>query len=259
MMGLRRHRPHHLLRDGALGREAEQSVGSIERFGQRARLRLDGVGRLPLVHALLAALVDDALGVAQDHVGLRHAHRHQQLEAGDAGRAGAVDDELEVLEVAAGQLERIEETRGGDDGGAVLVVVEDGDVEQLLQLLLDDEAVGRLDVLQIDAAEGGAEVAHAVDERVGVLGIDQEVDGVDVGEALEQRALAFHHGLGSQRAEIAEAEDGRAVGDHGHEVALVGVVVDAWTGPARWRAPARRRPANRRATGRAGWRAAWSA
>ena len=87
---------------------------------------------------------------------LGHAHRRQQLQAGDAGRAGAVDDELEVLEVAARQLQRIEQAGGGDDGGAVLVVVEDGDVEQLLQLLLDDEAVGRLDVLQVDAAEARA-------------------------------------------------------------------------------------------------------
>ena len=71
----------------------------------------------------------------------------------------------------------------------------------------------------------GPEVAHAVDEGVDVLGVDQQVDGVDVGEALEQRALALHHRLGRQRAEIAEAEDGGAVGDDGDEVALVGVVV----------------------------------
>ncbi len=44
-------------------------------------------------------------------------------------------------------------------------------------------------------------------------------------KALEQRALALHDRLGGQRAEVAEAEDRRAVRDHGHEVALVGVVV----------------------------------
>ena len=60
---------------------------------------------------------------------------------------------LKFFDVAAGQLQRVDEAGGGDDGGAVLVVVEDGDVEQLLQLLLDDEAVRRLDVLQVDAAE----------------------------------------------------------------------------------------------------------
>ena len=60
------------------------------------------------------------------------------------------------LEVAPGQMQRIDQAGGGDDGGAVLVVVEDGNVHQFAQPLLDDEAVGRLDVLEIDAAEGRA-------------------------------------------------------------------------------------------------------
>ena len=118
---------------------------------------LVGMRRLPLVHALGAALVDDALGVAQDDVFRRKAHRLDELDAGDAGRAGAVADELRVLHVAAGQVQRVDQPGGGDDRRAVLVVVEDGDVHQLAQPLLDDEAVGRLDVLEIDAAEGGAE------------------------------------------------------------------------------------------------------
>ncbi len=150
---------------------------------------------------------------------------HGQLEAGDAGGAGAVDDELDVLQLAAGELGGVDEAGRGDDRRAVLVVVEDGDVEQLLQPLLYDEAVRSLDVLEVDAAERGPEVAHGIDELLGVLGVDQKVNRVDVGEALEQGALAFHHGLGGERAQIAEAEDGRAVGDDGDEVSLVGVVV----------------------------------
>ena len=74
-----------------------------------------------------------------------------------AGGAGAVADELRRLHVAAGELQRVDQAGGGDDGGAVLVVVEDRDVHQLAQPLLDDEAVGRLDVLEVDAAEGRAE------------------------------------------------------------------------------------------------------
>ena len=108
---------------------------------------------------------------------------------------------------------------GGDDRGAVLVVVEDRDVHQLAQALLDDEALGRLDVLEIDAAERRAEISHRVDEFVRVLRADLEVDRIDVGEALEQHRLAFHHRLGGERAEIAEAEDRGAVGDHGDHVA----------------------------------------
>ena len=70
----------------------------------------------------------------------------------------------------------------------------------------------------------GPRIAHAVDELVDVLGVDLEVDRIDVGEALEQHRLAFHHRLGGERAEIAEAEDGGAVGDDGDQVAARRVV-----------------------------------
>ena len=116
--------------------------------------------------------------------------------------------------VAAGQMQRVDQTGDGDDGGAVLVVVKDRDIHRLAQPLLDDETVRRLDVLQIDAAEGWAELAHAIDEFVDVLGSNFQIDGIDIGKALEEHRLAFHHRLGGQGAQIAEAKDGGAVGDH---------------------------------------------
>ena len=151
----------------------------------------------------------------------------RQLETGDAGGAGAVAHHLGGLDLAAGELERIDQAGGGDDGGAVLIVMEDRNVEQLAQLLLDDEAFGRLDVFQIDAAPALAQELDAIDEFVRIFGGDFEVDGIDVGEALEQHRLAFHHGLGGKRAAIAEPENGGAVGDDGDEIALGGVVVGA--------------------------------
>ena len=81
----------------------------------------------------------------------------KKFEAGDAGGAGAVADELGRFDLAAGEFERIDQAGGGDDGGAVLIVVEDGNVEQFAQLLLDDEAFRRLDVFEIDAAPAFAE------------------------------------------------------------------------------------------------------
>jgi hypothetical protein len=113
---------------------------------------------------------------------------------------------------------------GADDGGAVLVVVEDRDLHPLAQLALDDEAFRSLDVLQIDAAEGGLQCGDHLDEAVGILGVDLEVEHVDAGELLEQDRLALHHRLGGQRADIAQAQHGGAVGDHGHQVAARGVV-----------------------------------
>ena len=222
---LRRHQLDHVLGDRALDRQPEEDVGVDHRLLQRARRGLHRVGRLPLVHAFGAALVDDTLGVAQDQVLGREADRLEQFEAGDAGGAGAVADQPGRLDVASGEIERIEQARGGDDRGAVLIVVEHRDVEQLAQPLLDDEALRRLDVLEIDAAPALAEQLHAIDDLVGILGGHFEIDGVDVGKALEQHRLAFHHRLGRERAEVAEPEDRGAVGDDGDEIAFGGVVV----------------------------------
>ena len=102
---------------------------------------------------------------------------------------------LDVLHLAAGQVERVDQPGGGDDRGAVLVVVEDRDVHQLAQPLLDDEAFRRLDVLEVDAAEGGPEIAHAVDELVDVLGVDLEVDASTSAKRLNSTALPSITGL----------------------------------------------------------------
>jgi hypothetical protein len=48
---------------------------------------------------------------------------------------------------------------------------------------------------------------------------------VDAGKPLEQHRLAFHDGLGGERAEIAQAEHRRAVRDDRHEIALGRVVI----------------------------------
>ena len=61
---------------------------------------------------------------------------------------------------------------------------------------------------------------------VGSVRVHLDVEDVDVGEALEEDALALHDGLARERADVAEAEHGRAVGDHGDEVALRRVLVD---------------------------------
>jgi hypothetical protein len=107
----------------------------------------------------------------------------------------------------------------------VLVVVEDRDLHPLAQRLLDREAFRRLDVLEIDPAEGGLERGYDLDQLLGVGLVDLDVEDVDAGELLEEAALALHHGLARQRSDVAEAQDRRAVADHRHKVALGGVIV----------------------------------
>ncbi len=151
----------------------------------------------------------------------------EQLETGYSGGARSVADQLGGRDLAPGQVERIEQAGGGDDGSTVLVIVEDGDVHQFAQALLDHETFRRLDVFEIDPAPALAEKFDAIDDLVGILGGHFEIDGVDIGKALEQDGLAFHDRLCGKRAAVAEPEDRGSVGDDGYEIALGRVVVGA--------------------------------
>ncbi|MNQ80878.1 hypothetical protein D3C85_958760 [compost metagenome] len=102
--------------------------------------------------------------------------------------------------------------------------MEDGDLHALAQLLFNVEALGRLDVFQVDAAQRGFQRRDDVDQLVGVVFGQFDVEHVDAGKLLEQAALAFHDRLGGQRTDVAQAQDGGAVGDHAHQVAARGVL-----------------------------------
>ena len=86
----------------------------------------------------------------------------------------------------------------------------------------DLEAFRRLDVFEIDAAEGRLQRRDDLDQLLGSVRVDLEVEHVDAGEFLEQDRLAFHHRLGRQRTDIAEAEHGGAVGDDRDQIAARG-------------------------------------
>src|SRR5207302_6107897 len=124
-----------------------------------------------------------------------------------------------------GQLRRVAQSREYDDGGAVLVVVEDGNVQARLQPVLDLEAPGCADVLEVDAAERRRDAHDALDDVVDVLGVKRNRYGVDTPEVLEEKGLALHDRQRRRRSDVAETENGGAVGHDGDGVALPGVVV----------------------------------
>ncbi len=164
--------------------------------------------------------------VAEHDVVRWQAHRLQEIDAGERGRTRAVDHHLDLVEGAAGQMEGVDQPGRRDDRGAVLIIVEYRDVEQLAQPLFDHKAFGRLDVLEIDAAKGRVKEAHAIDKLVDVAGVDLEIDRIDIGKALEESALALHHGLRRERPEIAEPQNRRTIRDHRDKIALRGVIED---------------------------------
>ena len=107
----------------------------------------------------------------------------------------------------------------------MLIVMEDWNGHNLLQFLLNVEAVWRLDIFEIDASVGGCKELDTVDEIVRVGCVHTDVNRLNAGELIEEHGLALHHRLARQRTEVAKAEDGRSVGDNGHRVSLVRVLV----------------------------------
>ena len=144
---------------------------------------------------VVAALVDHAVLVDDNDIVVRHADALDQLQNRQSRGAGPHQADFQVAELAAGNIAGVQKRRRRDDRRAVLVVMEDRNIQLFTKLALDLETLGRADILKIDAAERVAEPGHAFHEAVHVLVGDLEIDGIDVGEALEQHRLAFHHRL----------------------------------------------------------------
>src|SRR5262249_60183628 len=133
-----------------------------------------------------ALLVNEDSSCEDKVIALVRADAAKKFKPGNASAAGAVANELGGGNFAAGEFQRVDQAGGGDDRGAVLIIMEDRHIEEFAQLLLDDEAFRRLDIFEINSAPALAEQLDAIDELVRVLGRYFQINGVDIGETLEQ-------------------------------------------------------------------------
>ena len=206
------------------GGQAHEDVAARQRVLQRGGVGVAGVAGHVGQH-VGAVFGDDALDVRQRDVFRPQTHGDQQIDAGQGRRAGAGGDQLDVRKVLALQQQAVADGGGDGDGGAVLVVMEHRDPHAGSEFGLDGEALGGLDVFQVDRAEGGFQGGDDVAEFGRVGGVDLDIEHVDAGEFLEQDGLALHHRLAGERADVAQAEHGGAVGDHGDQIAAHGIIV----------------------------------
>ena len=213
-----RHAPDVLRLEHAGSGEAEKDVRTADDIGERARVGIHRVARLPSVHQLLATRVHHARDVGDDDVLAFQPHPEEQVEACERSRAGARRNEANLLDGLADELEGVAHGRPDDDCGTVLVVVQHRNVHPLAELRLDLEALRRLDVLEIDPAERRLEACDDVAESVRIGFGDLDVERVDSGELLEQHRLAFHHRLRRERPDGAESEHRGPVRHHRDEI-----------------------------------------
>ena len=218
------HALDHLGLEHPARRNAEKNVGLRNHLVQGTGVGFDRVTGLARVHIDRAAGVDHALAIADHDVFHLQAELDQQVKAGHAGRTGAGGYKAHLLDLLSGQLQCVDHGRGSDDGSAVLVVVKHRDLHPTLQRFLDVEALRRLDIFEIDAAEGRLEAGNDLDQPFRIPFVDLDIEYIDVGELLEQYCLAFHHRLGRQRADVAQPQHRGTIGDHPDEVAPGGVL-----------------------------------
>ena len=81
-------------------REAEEDVGSRNDVGERPRVGLLGIDRLPSVHERGAPFVDDPLDVGDPDVFALGAEGDEEIEAGKCRCAGAGGHDLRRLRSA---------------------------------------------------------------------------------------------------------------------------------------------------------------
>ncbi len=77
-------------------------------------------------------------------------------------------------------LQRVDDARKNDDGGAVLVVMEHRNIQRFFQPFFNFKAAGGADVFQIDAAEAGSDPGDGLDDFLRILGVQADRNGVDV-------------------------------------------------------------------------------
>ena len=105
--------------------------------------------------------------------------------------------------------------------------MENGDIAALFELALYLEAAGGGDILKVDAAEASGDKGDGIDKFVDVLRFNAERKGVDSAEGLEENAFALHNGHTGLGTDVAEPENGGAVGYNGTEVVTAGQLVRA--------------------------------
>ncbi len=106
----------------------------------------------------------------------------------------------------------------------MLVVVHHGDTYLSYKSLLYLEALGGLDILEVDAAESRGDGLDHLHEALRIGLVDLNVVRINSCENLEKKRLAFHDRLGCLGADVAQSEYGGTVRYHGHKVAAPRVV-----------------------------------
>ena len=174
---------------------------------------------------VIPSLVDRTVAVAQNDMVRIQTHRDQQADNGKSGCTGTAGHHVDVVNILAGELQCVEHSCQCDNGSTVLVIVENRNVTAFLQTTLDLEAAGCGNVFQIDTTKAAGDQANRFYDLVHILGANAKRNRIDIAETLEQCTFALHDRHAGFRSDVAQSENGGAVGDDCDQIAAACQVI----------------------------------
>src|SRR6185437_6042599 len=108
----------------------------------------------------------------------------------------------------------------------MLIVMHHGYLQRFTQHPLDIKTFRGPDIFQVDSPKGGLQCLDDLYETLGILLIDLDIEYIDVSKYLEQYSLSLHDRFRRFRPDIPQSQHRRPIADHGHEVALGGILIN---------------------------------
>ena len=177
-----------------------------------------GIARLVLIHILGALGMNNTLTIRHNDVLSLQPQLNQQIKAGERCGACTGGDQFDLTNLLADHPQPIDHSGADHDGSTVLIIMKHRNLHPLFQCLLDDEALRRLDIFQVDAAEGGLQTGDGLDELLWVTLFHLNIKDIDIGKLLEENRLPLHHRLGGKAANRTQPQHGSTVTDHRHQI-----------------------------------------
>src|SRR5690606_35791293 len=119
--------------------------------------------------------------------------------------------DLYVFHFFADDLQRIYQRGENNNGGSVLVVMENRNIQFLDQTLLDLKTAWSGNIFEVDAAETDGNILDRSNDLIWVFRIYADRKSINAAEFLEKLAFSFHHRHRRRGADVAEPEHSGSV------------------------------------------------
>ena len=153
----------------------------------------------------LTSFIDGAFPVTHDDI--LKTGGQEQLYDGNGGRARAAGDDPDFLFLLADHLQGVHHTGQCNNGGAVLVIMENRDIAYFLKPALDLKASGSGNILQVNTAKGSGNQGNGTHDLVYILALNAQREGIYITKGLEEDTFAFHNGHAGLRTDVSQSQD----------------------------------------------------